>query len=67
VRDILDADALVPPGDVPSLATALAGVLSDPASARQRAARAGERIRARLSPAACAERTLDGYRSLKSS
>jgi glycosyltransferase involved in cell wall biosynthesis len=65
VRDVLDADALVPPGDVPRLAAALAAVAGDPASARQRAARAGERIRARLSPQACAERTLDGYRSLK--
>jgi glycosyltransferase involved in cell wall biosynthesis len=64
VRDLVDANELVAPGDVAGLAAALGAVARDPASARDRAARAGERIRRRLSPAACAARTLEGYHSL---
>jgi glycosyltransferase involved in cell wall biosynthesis len=61
VRDVLDTDELVPVGDVRALAAAVKAVLADPVTARGRAAEAGQRVRAYLSPAAAAARTLDGY------
>lgn len=62
--DLLERGDLVPVGDVPALASALARVAADPASARARARVLGERVRPLLSPDAAARRTLCGYRSL---
>nr|MBA2319510.1 glycosyltransferase family 4 protein [Euzebyales bacterium] len=63
-RDVLGADGLVPVGDVGALRAALASVAADPAAARERSALVAVRVRERLSPAATAARTLDGYRAL---
>jgi phosphatidyl-myo-inositol dimannoside synthase len=64
VRDVLGADGLVAVGDVDGLAAALAQVAADPAAARGRSAAAAVGLRQRLSPAAAAARTLDGYAAL---
>ncbi|MGH8883945.1 MAG: glycosyltransferase [Egibacteraceae bacterium] len=64
-RDVLDG--LVPVGDVEALACRLAAVAADPEAARLAAAPFAERVRARLSPAAAAARTLDGWRAALSS
>jgi glycosyltransferase involved in cell wall biosynthesis len=66
VREVLDAEELVGVGDVEALAAALARVAAAPAGARRSAARHAERLRARLSPSAAAERTLAGYRAVLS-
>jgi glycosyltransferase involved in cell wall biosynthesis len=63
-RDVLGGDSLVPAGDVGALRAALAAVAADPAAALERSATAAARVRERLSPAAAAARTLDGYRAL---
>lgn len=63
-RDVLDAVDLVPVGDVEAMAVRLAAVAADPVAARRRARAQGPRLRALLSPAAAAARTLAGYRAV---
>jgi glycosyltransferase involved in cell wall biosynthesis len=58
-RDVLDG--LVPVGDVKALASRLAAIAADPEGGRLAAAPLAERVRARLSPAAAADRTLEGW------
>ncbi len=65
--DVVRADAggtLVPEGDVPALAAAIAGLLLDPDAAAQRGSAAESAIRARFSPAAVAARYLAVYDSV---
>lgn len=62
-RDLLDG--LVPVGDVKALASRLAAVAADPQAARLAAAPFAERVRVRLSPAAAAARTLEGWRAVR--
>lgn len=63
-RDVLDLGQLVPVGDVLALRAALLAVATDPAAARARSRVGAAMVRERLSPAAAAERTLSGYRSV---
>jgi glycosyltransferase involved in cell wall biosynthesis len=62
-RDLLDG--LVPVGNVEVLAERLAAIATDPEAARAAEAPFAERIRARLSPAAAAARTLEGWRAVR--
>jgi glycosyltransferase involved in cell wall biosynthesis len=64
VRDVLGSTGLVPVGDVAALADALSQVAADPEAARARSRDLATGLRARLSPAASAARTLEGYRAL---
>lgn len=66
VRDILPINRLIPPNDVPRLALRIMHALQD--LHREAAAVPGlaERLRERLTPAASAARTIDGYRTLLS-
>lgn len=64
VRDVLDAADLIGVGDVEALTARLTAVAADPPAARERAAAYGPRLRSLLSPAAAAERTLTGYRTV---
>lgn len=63
-RDVLGGQGLVAVGDIKGLAHALDRVAADPATAASDARARGQALRARLTPEACATRTLAGYRTL---